>query len=228
MYFSHVTLFSVLCVISEQSTFNRQHRSITDITVHTIPGATTVVRFDYNSITFVPSNYFKNLLSLNEIWLRFNAITNIADGAFAQVPMVTEILLANNQLTVIRKMMFSGLPNLARLGLYANQIHTIEPGSFKDCTALTQIGLAQNSLQNVPRTMFDPTNHPTSLDRFFMEYNPLRCDQDLCWLKQLDTTWITVGAASNTECAEPAALAGRKWDTLTEMDICTTPGKRLI
>ncbi len=227
MYLAQITLFSVLCVISEQSTFDKSSQSITDITVHTIPGATTVVKFDRNSITFVQSNYFKNLLNLDVIWLQYNAITDIADGAFAQVPTVTEIVLSKNQLTVIREMMFSGLPNLTTLRLYANQIHTIEPGCFKDSTALTRIGLAQNSLQNVPRCMFDLDHHPTSLDHFYIYYNPLRCDQDLCWLKQLDMTWITVGATSNTRCARPTGLAGRKWDTLTEMDVCTTPGKRL-
>ena len=121
MCFAYITLLSVLCVISEQSTFDKSSQSITDMTVHTIPGSTT----------FVQSNYFKNLLNLREIWLNNNWITNVSDSAFAQVPTVTVIHLQYNQLTVIREMMFSGLPNLLELGLYYNQIHTIQSGSFK-------------------------------------------------------------------------------------------------
>ena len=94
---------------------------------------------------------------------------------------------------------------------------------FTGNTALTYLSLARNSLETVSQCMFDSTNHPTSLDEFYINANPLRCGQDLCWLKQVDTTWITVKNPSLTECPGPAALVGRKWDTLTEHDVCTTP-----
>ncbi len=221
MYLAHITLFFVLCVISEQTSVDKSYQSITNITVQTIPGGTTLVKFHGNSISFVPANYFINFPSLNEIWLHSNVITNIADSAFCEVPSVTKIRLQFNQLTVIREMMFSGLPNLSELRLYQNQIHTIESGSFKGNTALTLLDLSHNPLQNLPRCMFDPDNHPTSLNSFYMNGNPLRCGQDLCWLKQLDYTWITVKNPSFPECAGPTGLAGRKWDTLIEQDLCT-------
>ena len=275
MYFAQVTLFSALCVISEQLTFDKYNQGITDITVFTIPGATTQVLFSSNSISFVPDNYFINLPTLDKIFLNKNVITDIADsafsgvpsvtmiylnnnqltviremmfsglpnlaklslsfnqidtiepGSFSQVPMVTHIDLGSNKLTVIREMMFSGLPNLARLRLNSNQIHTIQPGSFKDNMALTQLSFGDNSLETVSQGIFDPdnmNNHPTSLNYFRMNSNPLRCDQDLCWLKQLDTTWITVGDPSGTKCAGPADLDGREWDTLTEQDLCDMSG----
>ncbi len=223
MYLAHITLFSVLCVMSEQTTFDKGGQNITDITVHPIPGGTTIVRFDHNSITYIQSNHFKNLLNLNEILLNHNAITDIADLAFAQVPMVTRIYLHWNQLIVVREMMFSGLPNLSILLLFQNKIHTVESGSFKGSPALTDLSFGANSLETVPKCMFDPTNHPTSLDNFKMYNNPLRCDQDLCWLKKVDTTWITVYWAFTTECDGPAALVGRRWNTLSEQDLCTTP-----
>ncbi len=227
MYLAHITLLSVLCVISEQSIFNRQNQGITDMladmTVHPIPGTTTVVWLNENSISFVPTNYFI-LLSLEKIELNSNVIMDIDDSAFSGVPTVTEIWLQSNQLTVIREMMFSGLPNLATLWLSDNQIHTVEPASFRDNVALTLLHLAGNSLQNLSRCMFDLENHPTNLNTFYMHQNPLQCNQDLCWLKRLDMTWITVGWASNTECSGPAALAGRKWDTLSEQDLCDASG----
>ncbi len=224
MYLAHVTLFTALCVISEQSTFNRQNQGITDMTVIPIPGTTTKVLFPLNSISFVPANYFINLTSLDEIALHQNEITNISDAAFSQVPTVTKINLYDNQLSVIREMMFSGLPNLATLILSENRIHTTEPECFKDNSALTLLNLARNSLQNVSRCMFGFDNHPTNLDPFFMDGNPLQCGQDLCWLKRVDMTWITVGWASGAVCAGPSALAGRKWDTLSEQDLCDASG----
>ncbi len=127
MYLTHVTLFSVLCVINEQSTFNRWNQNITDIMVHTIPGATTSVNFMENLVTYIPGNYFKNLPNLDEIVLDTNAITDVADSAFYQVHTVTKIYLRKNRLTVIREMMFSGLPNLGWLWLNHNQIHTVQP-----------------------------------------------------------------------------------------------------
>ncbi len=226
MYLAQVTLFFVLCVISEQSYIVKNNQGITDITVHPISGASTCiyVRFDSNSITYIPINYFKNLPSLDRIYFHDNAITNIADTTFVQVPTVTVIDLRINQLTVIREMMFSGLPNLWTLRLSENQIHTIELGSFRDNTALTWLLLDDNLLQSLPRCIFGFDNHPTGLDNFNINRNPLQCGQDLCWLKQVDTTWITVKEPSNTECAGPAALAGRKWDSLSEQDLCISPG----
>ncbi len=102
-------------------------------------------------------------------------------------------------------------------------VSTVVP-YFKGNTALTDLSVAYNSLETMPECMFDPTNHPATLDEFHMDNNPLRCDQDLCWLKQVDTTWITVKYPYSPECAGPAALAGRKWDTLSEQDLCNTSG----
>ncbi len=68
MYFTQLTLLSMLCVISEQTIiFNKNSQGITDITVHTIPGGTTNVLFYNNAISYIPPNYFKNLLSLDGI-----------------------------------------------------------------------------------------------------------------------------------------------------------------
>ncbi len=221
MYLAHITLFAVLCVISEQSSLYKCCQFITDITVHTIPGTTTDVYFNTNSISLVPANYFKNLLSLDKIYLYLNDITDIDDTAFSQVPSVKVIDLSINKLSVIREMMFSGLPNLWAIYLYKNQIHTIETASFKDNIALITLSLASNSLETVSQSIFDPNNHPTNLKHFKIYGNPLQCNSSLSWLKQVDTTWITVKQPYDTECEGPTALAGCKWDSLTDQDLCT-------
>ncbi len=227
MYVAHITLLSVLCVISEQTTFNKANQGITDITVHTIPAATTIVWFGSNSILYIPANYFKNLLNLDEVWLNRNSISNISDSAFSQVPTVTVISLQYNQFTVIREMMFSGLPNLAMLWLSFNQIHTIQSGSFKENVALTMLSLRANSLKTISPHMFDPynvDNHPTNLTQLKLHGNALDCNT-LCWLRQAEASgWISVAKPSITKCAGPASLNGTTWDSLTDQDLCFISG----
>ncbi len=220
MYLAHVTLFCVMCVISEQSTFDRSGQGITDVTLPAIPGGTTVVDFGYNLMSFVPRNYFKSLSSLIEISLHSNDITDIADSAFSAVPTVTFINLGWNQLTVIRKLMFQGLPNLEKLWMASNQIYKLEPGSFKDNMALYYLSLWNNQLENICESIFAIDNHPTNLYIFKIFSNALECNSALCWLLMAEAAgWITVYDQSSTECARPGALAGRKWDSLTEQDL---------
>ena len=224
MYLAHITLLSVLCIISEQTTFDKSGQGVTNITAHPIPGGTIHFRFQYNSITFVPDNYFINLSNLYSIYVYNNLISDIKDTAFSGVPSVTEISLVHNKLSVIKKLMFSGLPNLSMLLLSHNMVHTVDPGSFKDNTALVQLALSDNSLATVNRSMFDPNdpnNHPTNLAFFYIYGNALECDT-LCWMKQAG--WITVFRPWQTECAGPASLASCKWDSLMEPDLCETPG----
>ncbi len=72
------------------------------MTTLTIPYSTIIVRFSHNQITYVPANYFKNLTSLNKIFLDHNRIPDINDSAFSQVHSVRHIWINNNQLSVIR------------------------------------------------------------------------------------------------------------------------------
>ena len=78
-----------------------------------------------------------------------------------------------------------------------------------------------NLLQTLPESMFDPENHPANLDVFRLQNNPLSCDQSLCWLMRVDGNWITVSPF--TACAGPGVLNGRKWNTLTTLDLGCDP-----
>ena len=60
---------------------------------YTIPWDTTEAWFHYNSITLVPSGYFRNLTNLDVIALGNNLISDVGAFAFVDIPSVTEILL---------------------------------------------------------------------------------------------------------------------------------------
>ena len=110
MDIARVTLFCLLCVISEQVEWGLFSSGVTDMTDYTIPnpGSVTRVNFPLNLITFVPSNYFINLPILDMIQLQGNLISNISDLAFSGVPTVRVIHLYDNKLSVVRELMFKG------------------------------------------------------------------------------------------------------------------------
>ena len=152
--------------------------------------------------------------------------SSIDDNSFAGVPTVTDISLSTNQLTIVRKLMFAGLPNLESLALSTNQIVTIETGSFQDLAALNYLYLQNNDLETLPDGIFDPSYHPTALDTLWMTDNPFQCTYALCWLKEAESSWITVYQATQTTCDGPAALASRSWSTITTTDLqCGIPGE---
>ncbi len=83
MCIAYIVLASLFCVITEQTTFDESGQGVTDMTVYSIPTSTTVVHFQSNSITRVPSGYFQNLPNLDVIWLWINLVADIDDDAFA-------------------------------------------------------------------------------------------------------------------------------------------------
>ncbi len=196
--------------------------NIDDFAFASVPSV-TFIKIRHNKMSVIRENMFSGLQNMDELSIQFNLIHTIEPRSFKTNTALTILALQGNSLQTIHKCMFSGLPNLAILRLYRNNIHTIDPGSFKDTMALTQLELDDNSLQNIPRFIFNPKNHPTSLNDFRILDNPLSYDQFLCWLKQLDTTWISVYDAPSTVCSAPGALSGRTWDTLSTTDLNCGP-----
>ncbi len=196
----YTSFFILISRIIMGSAFSYNYRGITNLTLYPIPKGTSSVSFYSNSISEIP------------------------DGYFTGVPTIKIIYLHKNKLSVIKKHMFAGLIRLGRLQLHTNQISTIEPGSFKDNCALYQLELQSNLIQSLPESIFAPENHPTNLDAFYLQNNPLSCDKSLCWLMRADGDWISV--SSFTDCDGPGALNGRKWNTLTALDLnCDPPGE---
>ena len=224
MHLAHFCIACVLwlCAVNAQVIFDKSSQSpaITSMVNYIPPGDAEEIKFTSNSISHIPGNYFINLSNLNKIHCDYNAISTIQDRAFSGVPSVTYIDLRYNQLTIIRKLMFSGLPNLDWLSVRENFVHTIEPGSFHENTALALLAVRNNQLETLSQCIFHPSQHPTALDLFTFKHNPLHCDNRLCWIKHAEADgWITVSQPYYIICTGPAALASRKWDTITTSDL---------
>ncbi len=216
--------FGVITANLEPVRFDKSNQGVTNMTVHPIPINTEQVMFYDNAITCVPAGYFVNLSALDKVWLYGNQISSIDDYAFINIPTLTYMDFEDNNLEVIGRNMFAGLVNLRKLFLPHNKIHTIEAQSLKNCRALEWLAISNNLLQSIPQAMFDLLNHPCNLGRFWMENNPLSCNQSLCWLKRADWSWITVNYAHGTLCAGPDHLSGQRWDLLNIQDLqCDAP-----
>ncbi len=220
MYIIHIVLSSWFSALVRATTFAQNSQGISDLTNISIPTGSTQVQFNDNLLSHIIAGYFKHLPKLTKIFFRKNKISSIEDHTFTGVPTVQLITLEDNRLLVIRKHTFSGLRNLKILDLFRNEIHTVEPESFVNNTALTYLDLGSNSLQTVSEWIFHPQNHPTGL-KFYIDGNPLSCNNTFCWLKGADGSWITVSDYGQPAvCANPGALNGITWLQLTEEDLC--------
>ncbi len=185
--------FLCLYGTTAESSFNMGNQGISNLTTYPVPANTLYFMFHNNLISDIPLGYFDSAPSLLTIYLQIN------------------------QLKVIEKHMFAGLPDLQTLRLQQNQIHTIQPHSFKDNRALVELNLRHNSLQTLPESMFDPQNHPTALNEFIFDSNPLECES-LCWVKQVD--WLTVINPQWILCTGSGPLSGCRWNELKIQDLC--------
>ncbi len=202
---------------SEATVLNREEMGITNLSAEYIPPSTIICSFKNNNITKIPSNFFVGLPVLDKIYLNKNYIIEISDYAFSGVPSVINLKLGGNNLIIIRKHMLRGLFNLRTLILISNQISMIEERSFIDLRSLRKLNVANNELLTISLSIFHPITHPSSVEFFRLDGNPLLCDSCLCWL--LQSSWIAPRTSYPTECAGPMQLTGRPWDSLTADDL---------
>ena len=108
-----------------------------------------------NSIKTLPTDVFKELSKVTELYLRRNPLTTIKTGAFNGLSSLTSLdlsavrstngyLRGGGQLTTIEGGAFNGLSNLKILNLYDNSIKTLLTDVFKGLNSLTSLNLNRN------------------------------------------------------------------------------------
>ncbi len=162
--------------------FDRQNHQLSHVP-DIIEATTHQLLLGNNHISTIQKGSFGNLELLESISLINNHINMIGDFAFASVSSVTLINLGGNQLEVVTKNMFSGAPNLQHIHLFLNRIHTVESDAFKEHNNLQTLKLGDNLLKSLPESVFDARS-PASDLKLWMKHNPLKCDWNMCWLKQ--------------------------------------------
>ena len=76
----------------------------------------------------------------------------------------------------------------------------------------------RNNLATIQEEVFYP-NPPNTLNYFRIFDNPLMCGDNLKWLKQADTSWLTVYSPYSTMCSLPVELNETSWNMLTVDDL---------
>ncbi len=197
--------------------FNKYNNNITEIAaVGEIPDTTERLFLGGNLISTIQTGSLMNLPFLEIISLINNQIFMVEDYSFASVSSVTTIDLRQNQLEIVTRNMFSGAPNLENIYLSRIVIHTVEVKAFKQLNRLEVLKLDNNLLTTLQESVFDAQNPPSNLN-LMLNNNPLQCDWQMCWLKELDLKddgWISVYNPWNTRCDGPPQFPSWTWNAL--------------
>ena len=187
-----------------------------------------------NRIRIVRKGDFSDLTSCLKIDLGDNFIHTIESGSFDGLAALRILSLTINGLTELRNYMFQDLRNLESLNLNSNMIKYIEDGSFESLLNLRQLRMANNILTELRAAIFHGLKNidHLTLDRnkltyidsstfsdlplpleLALDFNPLVCDDSLCWLKeeeqQGNITWLTW----NGHLYKPSCNEGIAWNT---------------
>lgn len=183
-----------------------------------------VLHLENNGISFIDGNTFKNLTSLRQLCLAYNRITKLTINVF------------------------SGLKHLHALDLRYNFIVDINPNTFIALDALIYLHLSHNNLTALPKKLpmlewfdishnfietisedFNSVLYP--VDIFILANNPLKCDCDMLWVKELyDTREYQFKYLEGDKvqyipsCNSPPFLEGEFWDVLGD-DVFQCPGR---
>ena len=201
--------------------------------------AVTTFQFCYNRLGRLFTNMFLDLVSCTTLDLYDNRIIEIESGSFNGVSHVTYLRLYNNEIKSLKVGTFEGLVDVTRIELYYNRINSIQDnaftnlkklrildlkrndlgsvrkGMFSGLESLTDLYLYGNRLSTLPGNVFDHLPSPLKLALREPSYQypldiPLKCDRNLCWLKQKEQQgsirWYS--SQYKARCAD-----GVNWDT---------------
>ena len=191
--------------------FTLERNELTNLTVEMWQGLTKLKRLDLgrNHISQIELDCFASLKNIERLSLQENSIDEIKEEMLHGLNSLTKLLLCCNNIDSVSfprlgKLLFLDLSynNLRNLGsdtfdgklfslkeldLGMNTLVTIEDGSFRNMSKLTFLHLGNNKLEKFIPDVFDPDDfpdgHPSYLE-LDLSYNPIGCNQELCWLQE--------------------------------------------
>ncbi|CAH1782054.1 unnamed protein product, partial [Owenia fusiformis] len=190
------------------------------------------------NITEVMKKYF--LPNLRKISLRNNQILKIESGALDPLVSLTHLDLSGNYISSIPVDLFKSLPQLHSVNLARNQLNAIKNGTFKGIISLRYLDLSRNYLTTLPidipplrwldmshnKIMTIPKKYSDVIlpvELFTFASNPLYCDCEILWLKELyDTRDFMLQYIDGSDghlvpqCSGPSRMAGELWDSLAD------------
>ena len=133
----------------------------------------------YNNFDFgFYSDTFRNLSSLEELFINSSAIRFIAMGVFTGLTSLRVLDLRNNE--IVHLPQFTSLYNLQNLYLDKNRLAYLSDTAFVNSTILSFISISNNLFVYFNRSSFDSLNQ--SMLSIDISRNPLTCKCEIRWL----------------------------------------------
>ncbi len=192
--------------------------NIANFTFSTVPSLRLLL-FSYHQLTQIEKYAFSGLIHLTRLTLSHGLIRTIHPESFQDNTEVTHLWMSWNKLSVIHRELFAPLHKLEVLQIHTNGLHWIEDGSFKYNTLLINLAFQNNFLESFPSSLFNMEDHSCNIEWFAIYYNPINCNESMCYLKHAEKDWITFKYPNILTCTW-GNLNGRKWNTLQIEDIC--------
>ena len=201
--------------------------------------ALTQFRFCYNRLGRLFRDMFSDLVSCTQLDLYANEISYIESGSFNGLSHVNSLQLHNNRLTTLKADTFQGLVDVTTIALNSNRINSIQDNSFVNLKKIWTLSLMRNEVEVLsPRTfagleslktlhlygnrltmlradVFSHLPRPLQVTLGEPEYRqpkdiPLKCDAELCWLKQEEQQGTIRTASYKPRCAD--GTLWNSWD----------------
>ena len=135
----------------------------------------TNLEMGYNSFSAIPQQNIQLLLRLQEFDLEGNELSVMPN--VSGLSSLRQLVLRCNDLVVIPDNTLDGLNNLELLVISENQLICIMDMSH--LTALINLSMDENNLRSIPDLF------ALQLGSFNLGYNPLICNQSLCWIRMM-------------------------------------------
>lgn len=142
-----------------------------------------ILDLSYNQIQYVPKEALQPIKSLLKVNLDGNPIHKIHRGDFSDMNISYISISFLPELTFIEKLSFQNLPHLTTLDAHNNhKLLYIDAQAFSNVPSLKTIFLHNNHLTAISpnRIQYIP-----SLEQLHIYHNPLRCDCNAFWIKEL-------------------------------------------
>eukprot|EP00043_Microstomoeca_roanoka_P020583 m.251672 g.251672 ORF g.251672 m.251672 type:complete len:1032 (-) comp17185_c1_seq4:400-3495(-) len=118
-------------------------------------GNLRVLDLSNNFLTSISSNIFRDLISLEQLWLQVNHIALVAPNAFVSLRNLNTLRLDNNQIRQIPAGSFDAMHALLSLDLGENPLEELPPHLFDSMTNLKILYLENTFLSSLPPAIFD-------------------------------------------------------------------------
>ncbi|XP_063289498.1 nyctalopin-like [Pelobates fuscus] len=121
---------------------------------HDLPASTISLNLEGNYLRILMFNEFKNVPSLQVLWVSQNNLTFLYPGAFISLSNLRELnLRKNSRLTYLHAHTFRGLLNLISLDISHCNIFEIHPLVFSHLVSLEALELGFNKIHYIPEAL---------------------------------------------------------------------------